>query len=160
MRSGGVAPHIPNFTSWRLLSSSSPDCLALGERAFYIYRRLFCPQTRSGYFGGGKQLLYLPGKEPRFRSPFRSLDTLPTELLRLLIFKARFKNGLKIWLSKIQSRVEPHLWTDRRYRNIKRQTVRTNSPFENIEGSVFQFSATGHDPETVSSTSHARRLFP
>jgi len=85
MRSGGVPPRIPNFTGWRLLAASSPDCLALGERAFYTYRRLFCLQTRSGYFGGGKQLLYLSGKEPRFLSPFRSLDTLPTVLFRQLI---------------------------------------------------------------------------
>jgi hypothetical protein len=85
MRSGGVAPRIPNFTSWRLLAASSPDCLAVGERAFYTYTKLFRPQTRSGYFGGGKQFLYLPGKEQRFLSPFRSLDTLPTELFLLLI---------------------------------------------------------------------------
>jgi len=64
MRSGGVAPRIPNFTSSMLLAASSPDCLAVGERAFYTYRRLFCPQTRFGYFGGGKHLFYLTGKEP------------------------------------------------------------------------------------------------
>ena len=68
--------------------SFTPRPLYPRERGprYSLNRGLGGPQSRSGNFGEDKNLLTLPGFEPRyFGSTFLSLDTTLTELSRLSV---------------------------------------------------------------------------